>query len=215
MKQLDTKEQELQRQLFEASTSRKNEMLTLNKNIALYEVQLERDSKIVSEYSGRVLEIAANVGQVLNAGSRIASVEVLQASGELVCVSYFPVRDGKRVRPGMKIQVTPDTVKRERFGGILGAVSSVSAFPVTREAAALFLGTPDVANRLLKDEPQIEVVAELETDASNISTFKWSSSKGPPLVISAGTTTTARVTVEERSPASYILPFLRSVSGIY
>jgi HlyD family secretion protein len=215
LKQLETKEQELQRQVFEASTSRKNEMLTLKKNIALYEVQLERNSRIVSEYSGRVLEIAVNVGQVLSAGSRIASVEVLKAGGELVCVTYFPVRDGKKVRPGMKIQITPDTVKRERFGGILGAVLSVSAFPVTKEAAALFLGTPEVANQFLKDEPQIEVVAELAKDTSNVSGFKWSSSKGPALLISAGTTTTARVTVEERAPVSYILPFLRSVSGIY
>ena len=215
LKQLDTKEQELTRQMFEASTSRKNEILSLNKNIALYEVQLERNSQIVSEYSGRVLEIASNLGQVLSAGSRIASVEVQESATDLVCVTYFPVRDGKRVRPGMSIQVTPDTVKRERFGGILGSVSSVSAFPVTKEAAALFLGTPDVAVRLLRDEPQIEVVAELQRDESAISGFKWSSSKGPPLPITAGTTTTARVMVEERAPVSYILPFLRSVSGIY
>ena len=215
IKQLDTKEQELQRQLFEASSSRKNEILTLRKNISLNEVQIEKNSKIVSEYSGRVLEVAANVGGVLSVGSRIASIEILQVGGELVCVTYFPVRDGKRVRQGMKIQVTPDTVKRERFGGILGKVASVSAFPVTKEAVALFLGTPEVAARFLKDEPQIEVVSELEADASNVSGFKWSSSKGPPIPISAGTTTTARVTVEERTPASYILPFLRSVSGIY
>ena len=215
LKQLDTKQQELQRQLFEASTGRKNEILTLTKNIALYEVQLERDSKITSEYSGRVLEIAVNAGQVLSSGSRIASVEFSPTSEEMVCVTYFPVRDGKRVRPGMKIQVTPDTVKRERFGGILGRVTSVSAFPVTKEAATIFLGTPEVVSRLVKDEPQIEVVANLRKDASNASGFKWSSSAGPPISISAGTTTTARVTVEERAPVSYILPFLRSVSGIY
>jgi len=215
LKQLDTKEQELVRQMFEASTSRKNEMLSLNKNIALYEVQLDRDSKIVSEYAGRVLEITTNLGQVLTTGSRIASIEVPEAGSELVCVTYFPVRDGKRIRPGMRIQITPDTVKRERFGGILGSVASVSAFPATKEAATLFLGTPEVAAQLLGDEPQIEVVAEMGRDESAVSGFKWSSSKGPPLPITAGTTTTVRVTIEERAPVSYILPFLRSVSGIY
>jgi HlyD family secretion protein len=115
----------------------------------------------------------------------------------------------------MKIQVTPDTVKRERFGGIIGVVSAVSAFPVTKEAATLSLGTPEVAERLLGNEPQIEVVASLEKDNSTTSGFRWSSSKGPALQITTGTTTTARVLVEERTPVSYILPFLRSVSGIY
>jgi HlyD family secretion protein len=115
----------------------------------------------------------------------------------------------------MSIQVTPDTVKRERFGGIRGRVLSVSAFPVTKEGAALLLGNSEIAQRLLKDEPQMEVVAELEKDSSTYSGYKWSSSIGPQLPITAGTTTSGRVTVEMRAPITYILPFLRAMSGIY
>jgi HlyD family secretion protein len=212
---LDTEMQELTRQMFEASSTRKNEMLALKKNIALYEVQLDQNSKIISEYTGTVLEITTTLGQVLNTGSRIASIEVQEAGSDPVCVTYFSIGDGKRIQSGMTIQVTPDTVKRERFGAILGAVSTVSAFPVTEEAATLLLGNPEVAQRLLGSQPQIEVVARLERDASTISGFRWSSSKGPPIPITTGTTTTARVIVEQRPPISYILPFLRSVSGIY
>jgi HlyD family secretion protein len=215
IKQLDTKETELARTLFEASSSRKNQMLELRKNIALYEVQLAKNTQIVSEHSGRLVEIAANLGQVMNPGARLASLEVQEATADLVGVTYFPVRDGKRIRTGMSIQVTPDTVKRERFGGIRGRVLSVSAFPVTKEGAALLLGNSEIAQRLLKDEPQIEVVAELEKDSSTYSGYKWSSSKGPRLPITAATTTSGRVTVEMRSPVTYILPFLRAMSGIY
>jgi HlyD family secretion protein len=214
IKQLDTKKTDLVRTLLEASTSRKNQMLELRKNIAVYEVQLEKNTQIVAVYSGRVVEIGANLGQVLNAGARLASIELQEPGGDLVCVTYFPVRDGKRIRAGMRVQVTPDTVKRERFGGILGTVSSVSAFPVTKEGAALLLGNPDVAARLLKDEPQIEVVVELEKDTSTYSGYKWSSSGGPRLPITAGTTASGRVTVEMRAPVTYILPFLRATSGI-
>jgi HlyD family secretion protein len=215
IKQLDTKETELARTLFEASTSRKNQMLELRKNIALYEVQLAKNTQIVSEHSGRVVEIAATLGQVMNPGARLASLEVQEAAADLVCVTYFPVRDGKRIRPGMPIQVTPDTVKRERFGGIQGKVLSVSVFPVTKEGAALLLGNSEIAQRLLGDEPQIEVVAELGKDPSTYSGYQWSSSKGPPLSITAGTTTSGRVTIEMRAPVTYILPFLRATSGIY
>jgi len=215
IKQLDTKETELTRTLLEASTGRKNQILELRKNIALYEVQNERDTKIVCGHFGRIVEIAANLGQIVNPGARLASIEVQESTGKLVSVTYFPVRDGKRIKPGMRIQVTPETVKRERFGGILGKVSSVSAFPVTKEGAALLLGNPEVAAQLLKDEPQIEVVADLMEDASTYSGYRWSSSKGPQLPVTAGTTTNGRVTLEMRTPVSYILPFLRGVSGIY
>ena len=106
-------------------------------------------------------------------------------------------------------------MKRERFGGILGKVSFVSEFPVTKEGATLLLGNPEVAGQLLKDEPQIEVVADLQEDTSTYSGYRWSSSQGPRLPVTAGTTTNGRVTLEMRSPVSYILPFLRGMSGIY
>ncbi len=215
VQQLETSAKELARTFFEASTTRKNQIMELRKTIALYEVQLERNTRIVAEHSGTVVEVATNLGQVMIPGTRVASIEIQEPSGGLVCVTYLPVRDGKRVKTGMVIQATPDTVKRERFGGILGKVSSVSAFPVTREGAALLLGTPEIATRLLRDEPRIEVVAELEADPATFSGYRWSSSKGPDLRVTAGTTTTGRITVEMRSPATYILPFLREISGIY
>ncbi len=50
---------------------------------------------------------------------------------------------------------------------------------------------------------------------SELSGYQWSSSHGPDLQITTGTTTTARVTVGERAPITFILPFLRANTGIY
>ena len=50
-------------------------------------------------------------------------------------VNYFAVADGKKIRPGMKVLITPDTVKRARYGGIVGKITEVSPFPVTSETA--------------------------------------------------------------------------------
>ncbi|HVN78803.1 MAG TPA: NHLP bacteriocin system secretion protein [Terriglobia bacterium] len=214
MRRLETREKVIVQQTFESSTARKNEIQGLRSQIALLQVQLEKNSQIISESAGVILEVTANVGQVVGLGSRLGSLEVEDSSSQLVCLSYFPVQDGKRIKTGMKIQVTPDTVKRERFGGILGTVASVSIFPVTKEGAATMVGNPEVVNRLFGEGPQIEVVAELERDPSNFSGYKWSSSKGPQLQMSFGTTASGRVTVEERAPITYVLPFLRSISGI-
>ena len=61
---------------------------------------------------------------------------------------------------------------------------------------------------------KIEAIAELKVESKTFSGYKWSSSEGPQLKISPGTTTTVRVTVEERSPMTFILPILREWSGL-
>jgi HlyD family secretion protein len=132
-------------------------------------------------------------------------------------ITYFPVEDGKKIQPNMTIQITPQTIKRERFGGIVGDVNTISPFPITKEAAANVVGNPEVVEGLVsKDQPGLmQVSASLQTDDSTFSGYKWSSSAGPNLKVSPGTTSIARVKVDERTPISYVIPLLRSVSGIY
>ena len=211
--QLSTREKDIEHTFLEESSNRRNQILELRKNVAICEVQLNTNTEIIADRTGRVVEVTATNGQVIGAGYRLALLDEQQTSNELVCLAYFPVRDGKRIKPGMKIQVVPDIVKRERFGGIVGRVTSVSAFPVTKQGTTLLLGNSDIATHLLGDEARIEIVAELEKDPNTFSGYKWSSSKGPELSITAGTTANGRVTVERRAPVDFILPFLRSASG--
>ncbi len=115
----------------------------------------------------------------------------------------------------MRIQVTPDTVERERFGGIDGTVTSVSPIPVTREGAIGTIGNAEVVQNLMPDGVYIEVRARLERDAATASGYKWSSSKGPDIRITSGLTHSARVTIEGRAPVTYLLPILREASGVH
>jgi HlyD family secretion protein len=211
---IETQRTELSRSLLQSSNQRQNQILELRRNVEVAQVQLENNTRILSEYGGRVVEIAAHLGQAVNTGSRLASLELQEAASNLVCIAYFGVGEGKQIRPGMRIQVTPDSVKRERFGGIVGGVSSVSAFPVTKTGAEVMLGSAEVAERMLRNEPQIEVLVNLEKDGSTYTGYRWSSSKGPQIPITAGTTTSARVTVETRAPVTYLLPILRGALGV-
>ena len=54
----------------------------------------------------------------------------------------------------------------------------------------------------------------IKVKSKTFSGYKWSSSERAQLKISPGTTTTVRVTVEERSPMTFILPILREWSGL-
>lgn len=222
LKQLDSKRTQLATQgkrqaleTLEVTTARKNQLQELQSRIALLEVQLARESAIHSPYTGRVLELTVQVGQVLHSGLRLASMAVEDASSPLVGVGYFPIQAGKKIHPGMTIQVAPDTVARQRFGSLLGTVTAVSAFPVSKDGVASVVGNTEVAIALTGQGPVIEVTAELVRDPTTVSGYKWSSSTGPALPMTAGTTTSGRVVLERRAPITYLLPILREASGLY
>jgi len=213
MQELDTKGKSLAEQNFASLTTRQNQLQEVNRTIAQLELE-SKDSQIISKYNGRILELTVAPGQVLSPGTRIGSIEAQEPSAKLVGVNFFPIGDGKKIQKGMKVQITPTTVKRERFGGIVGTVTAVSAFPVTREGASSLVGNPELVQSLMSRGPQLEVFTELQPDTSTFSGYRWSSSKGPGLQMTPGTTSSVRVTVEERAPITFVFPILRSWSGI-
>jgi HlyD family secretion protein len=213
LRQIDAQIKNQSEQDYTTSASRQNQIQDVKREIAQLEMQLQKHSQVVSQYSGRVLEIAATPGQALTPGTRIGTIAAQDSTSKLVGVTFFPDSEGKKLQPGMKVEITPTTVKRERFGGIVGSVTDVSAFPVTKEGVNHLVGNPEVTQALMAKGPQIQVFAALNSDPATFSHFKWSSSKGPQLKVSAGTSTTVRVTVEERAPITFVLPILRSWSG--
>lgn len=222
LQQLDSKVKQLEsatkRQTLsdlDSTTARKNQLQELQSRIVLLEVQLATNGQITSQYSGRLLELTVHVGQMLQPGLRLGSLEVEDATSTLVGVSYFPIKAGKKIQPGMTIHVTPDTVERERFGSLLGRVITVSTFPVTREGIASQVGNAEMVATLAAQGPVIEVAAALFPDPSTVSGYQWSSSAGPAARITSGTTTTGRVVLEQRAPVTYLLPILREASGLY
>lgn len=214
LQQIDVQIKSQTEQNYTTSVGRQNQIKNLKREIAQLELQLQKHSQVISQYSGKVLEIAATPGQALNPGIRIGTIAAQDSTSKLVGVSFFPDSDGKKLQLGMRVELTPATVKRERFGGIVGTVTNVSAFPVTKEGVNRLVGNPEVTQALMAKGPQIQVTADLQPDFSTFSRFKWSSSQGPQLKVSAGTSTTVRVTVEERAPITFVLPILRSWSGI-
>lgn len=217
LKTLATQEANTAKQTLQETTLRAKEIQEVKSNIAQLELELQKNSQIISQFSGRILEITVNPGEVISAGTRLASIDAENPDSKLVGITYFPIADGKKIQPGMQMQVTPQTVKRERFGGIVGTVANVSAFPITKEAVAKEVGNPELAAGLVseKQDGVMQVLGNLEIDPKTASGYKWSSSTGPQLKISSGTTTVVRVTVEERAPITFVFPILRSVSGIY
>lgn len=211
LQKLVSEQASITQQELESETIRRKQIQVVQREIIRLEMLLSTNSQIISQHSGRILEVTATLGQVVSPASSLATIEAENSQGKLVGVTYFPIKEGRKIQPGMSIQITPQNVKHN-FGGILGTVTNISNLPITKAANVSKVGNPDIVESLLGQQPKelIKVVSELKLDPNTPSGYKWSSSQGPNLQIASGTTTVVRAKVQERTPISLVLPMLRS-----
>ncbi|PLS68364.1 MAG: NHLP bacteriocin system secretion protein [Cyanobacteria bacterium M5B4] len=224
LRELDNRLATSRQQSLESDSVRKNQILEVKSSIAQLELQLSTGSVIRSQENGKILELNIAPGQIVQPGVRLGTIETFSDRGrDLQAISYFPIEDGKKIdqqmiklnsrKEKLKAQVTPNTVRRERFGGIKGSVTRVSPFPITREGASNIIGNPEVVETISSRRAQLEVTIELEK-GDTPSGYAWSSSQGPEGQITPGTTASVRVIVEEVPPITFVLPFLRTFFGL-
>ena len=115
----------------------------------------------------------------------------------LVAVLYVPPRDGKKLRPGMAVEVTPATVQREEHGFVLGRVRRIAEFPSSTAGMTRTLQNDQLVRTLAGDGAPYEVEVALEADAAAASGLRWSSGRGPAFAVNSGTMCEARVTVRQ------------------
>jgi HlyD family secretion protein len=173
--------------------------------------KLGENVNILSPYAGRVLEVLANRGDVVNPGTAILSVEVL--SENLQAVLFVPASTGKQVQRGMTVQLSPSTVKREEYGSLLGRVTWVAEFPSTSRGMIRLLGNEALVTKLMEQGPPIQVNVDLTRDPATPTGYRWSSSRGPNLKISSGTLATGDIVIHRDRPAHLVIPKLREATG--
>jgi HlyD family secretion protein len=183
------------------------------RNIARLERNLAYYTNIVSPDAGRVIEVMVNEGTLIGAGATVVSIEpVGRAAQNLEAVIYIP-SEGKSVRPGMDVQVSPANVKREEYGFIRGRVTFVSPYPATAEGMLRVLGNASLVEALLGRGAVLEVRVDLVPTTRTVSGLKWSSKDGPPAAIQSGTICSGSVIEKTQSPISYVIPWLRELAG--
>ena len=197
----------------ERNTNRRLSKDDIRRQLSESESELAMSGSIVSIYSGRVIELMAGQGDLVQAGTPVVSLEDLNAS--LRAVIFIPAGDGKKVVPGMEIRISPATVKREEYGALVGTVQTVSDFPSTAEGVNRTLRNTELDATLTGNGSVIELFANLIPDRNTFSGYRWSSSKGPPLHVASGTLATAEVVVGSEHPISIIIPYLKKKTGLY
>lgn len=174
--------------------------------------QLADSGVVRSPVHGRVVLVEAEPNTVVSAGTAIATLEY--GDNVLHGVLYAPATSGKEIKPGMRANISPSTVKREQFGTIVGEVEYVADFPATTSAINRLLNNDQLVSSITAEGPVILVRVTLKADPATVSGFAWSSRQGPPVTLSSGTIATADITTIERRPITYVIPALRRWLGI-
>jgi HlyD family secretion protein len=213
--QITTEEGTIRKQLQEQSSMRETRIDEARRSIAELQGQMEGTSKVVSPYTGRVVDIGVQPGKLVTPDMPILTMETLDTT-PLEGVLFINAGDGKKVQPGMQVRVSPSTVRAEEFGFMIGTVKSISSYPSSPDSMMSVLGGN---GRLVQDlsgsSAPLKVIASLQLDPTTKSGYKWSSPHGPPVGVFGGTLCSGSIVVSERKPIGFVIPLVKETLGIH
>ena len=168
--------------------------------------------RIRAPVSGRVSEIKAQVGAVLEAGESVLGIET---GGEsLDVLIYVSPANGRRVKTGMPVLVSPTTVRSMEFGSMTGTVESISEFPVSLAGMTAVLQNEDLARTFSISGPPYAGRVVLTPDATTTSGFAWTSPKGADMDITAGMLAEVEIEIDRQPPVALVMPLLKDKFGL-
>lgn len=199
-------ETDVVRQLFSLDA----QIRDLNGQLASTTRQLDDNGAVRSPYTGRVVEQLVNQGEVIVPGQTVVNVEFSEAPLR----GLLFISEGKRVTPGMRVQLLPNGIRAEEFGYIVGRVRSVSPTPLS----------PVAMNRLLRNETLVQqfgesgaaYLAEVEPvlDSTTTTGFRWTTRHGPDMQLGSGAIISGKVTVGSQAPITLVIPAARRWFGV-
>jgi hypothetical protein len=157
-------------------------------------------------YGGRVIEALVSAGDAVEKGQRLVILEPTGEDVELEAIFYLPASEGKKVRPGMSVQVQLDTVSAEEFGVMKGWVTSVGEFPESRESMARVLENDEFATYFfgLTNNAPLEVRVQFIPSRTTPTGYQWTTPNGPDIEIRSGTLAHASIMLSDEAPINLI-----------
>lgn len=124
-------------------------------------------------------------------------------ASQLIGVAHFDAGEIAQIEPGMPVLLIPDVEgNKQSAGGIYGSVSYVQSPEVMTLEGIRELDDPAAPTT-------IEVIIDLEEDPDSGTGYRWSASSNQMFPL-AGMPAAARVTLDEKAPIAFVLPFLEA-----
>lgn len=157
---------------------------------------------IVSAYDGIVDEITVVPDNIVAAGSTICTIRRDEGRDEMTGVMYVPAVNGKKIQPGITLQLNPNGSNSSEEGSLLAVVRSVSRYPVSSGAITRRVGNPELAQWFIakNDNAAMEVTFELVKDTDSGTGYLWTSSVGTHKPVTSGSVCSGFVVVDRKPP---------------
>lgn len=178
--------------------------------VAELEEEMALIGEITAPMAGEVVTTLAATGTHLNRGE--TAFALVTPNAQLEALAFLGAAEAKRIEPGMTVRLSPTTVRREEYGTVRGTVVSVSPFPLSSAAVQALVTNPNLADEFVAGGPPLLVRVAL--DRTGDGGLEWTTSRTPPVDITAGTLASASVVVADNAPVSLILPTLRRWTGL-
>ena len=175
----------------------------------------EVSTTVFAPIDGRVLEHAVDLGSAVAIGTAVTSIQPSgDRSQEIEATVFVPYGTGRRIRTGMKAQISLPFASPSRYGYVLAEVVSVSTY-VAGNAASTELGSEALATNLAQAlGPMLEVVLRIERDESTPTGVRWTSAKGYGEPLAFPALCGARIIVSEDRPIDLVLPWIKDLLGL-
>lgn len=174
--------------------------------------QLHRMDVVLAPFSGRVIATKANVGQIVQPGTPILTLERQgQADPTVpVVVVYVTAADGKKIRVGMDAEVTPSTTRREEEGYMRGKVTRVADVPASSASMSRVLQNDRLVETFMSGlRTPFEIEVALETLPEDPTQPRWSSDRPKKVRVESGTLADIRFTVRSMPLIAVAVPALQ------
>jgi len=159
-------------------------------------------------FAGIVTNVLVTSGQYVNPGTTLLNIERTDALDDRMQARiYVPAAQAVDMQPGERVSLSVSSAPAQAFGVLRGTVTSVDAFPETREQVLDFLGGNELlGNDFLSNGAPIAVTVKLTVDQSTTSGFRWSTKAGPPFQLEPQTLVTAAISLPGERPITWVLP---------
>jgi len=194
--------------------------------LGLLRGRVGRDTKVVSPYDGRVVDLMITpLGAVAKGTAAVLLQPISNDPAHLEAIVFVPAGLGKRVHIGDSVEVSPDTIRRQEHGFIRGEVRTVSEIPCTDQAMLAELKHPAlVASLIEKYHGQVLLNIHIGLREVNplpdgsegrpaLNRLDWSSSTGRQQWVSGGTPCSTWIVVERRPLIALAMPWFKSLIG--
>ena len=174
-------------------------------------LQLQQNGTVRSPTDGVVVEVSDAVGTVVAAGARIAMITTM--ARETDAIVYLHADNYQRVKAGTPALIVPVGVDRTKYGGIIGVVQSVDAYPSDRRTVEATVQDVVLAESINKNGLAYAARVDMTELDQTPSGLAWSSSSGPPYAVKLGTPATVYIDVKQEHPAAIVVPALAGLLG--